>query len=133
MRKHNSSPEFSEERSLLLIKNFRESIARQSKISAAKAFNDAVNAPAPRFWVSEVRATRVIRQMLNGDAEILEGMNTEKREMYLEIFKRVSEIRKTNPRLPLGDIVFEVVNSPAPRFYLSPFTAVRIINKQRNL
>lgn len=118
MRKKNSKPEFSSERNELLLKHFRESLARQSVISAQRAFGDAANAPAPRFWVSEARAVRVINSMLKGENPT-EDMYPEKREMYLEIYRRVLKMRKENPEMPIGDIVFTVVNNPAPKSYIS--------------
>lgn len=128
MKKPNSTCEFNSERSELLLRNFRESIARQSQISLAKAFREAVDAPAPRFWVSEARAMRVVSLLIKG-IDATEGMLPEKREMFLEIFRRVKEIKNRNPFMPLGDIVFEVVNSPAPRSYITPAYAAKIIRK----
>ena len=127
MKKKNSNCEFSSERSEILIKNFRESLARQSRISASKAFKEAVEAPAPRFWVSEARAVRVVSMLFKGQTEILESMHASKREMFLEIFKRVKHIKETMPEVPLGDIVFQVVNDPAPKSYLTWQWAAKII------
>ena len=118
MRKKNAIAEFSSQRSEALIKSYRESLARQSVISTQKAFQEAVDAPAPRFWVSEARAMRVIT-MMKKSFDILEGMHPEKQLMYMEIYERVMQKQKENPLIPLGDIVFEVVNSPAPRSYLT--------------
>ena len=128
MRKKNSKAEFSSERSELLLKNFRESLARQSVISLKKAFQEAADFPAPRFWVTEARAMRVIMMMMKGEP-ILDSMNEEKRKMYEEIYVRVTEMRKRNPETSLGDIVFEVVNSPAPRSYLSWHTVKNALKK----
>lgn len=128
MRKKNSKAEFSSERSELLLKNFRESLARQSVISLKKAFQEAADFPAPRFWVTEARAMRVIMMMMKGEP-ILDSMNEEKRKMYEEIYERVTEMRKRNPETSLGDIVFEVVNSPAPRSYLSWHTVKNVLKK----
>lgn len=130
MRKPNSIPEFADQRSGLLLQNFRESIARQSRISAERAFKEAVEAPAPRFWVSEARATRVIALMLKGE-DPTEGMYPEKREMYMEIFRRVRKLKGEEPSRPLGDIVFEIVNSPAPRHYMSWLRAKTLITQGR--
>lgn len=126
MRKKNSRPEFSSERSQLLIRNFREALARQSVISKQKAFQEAADAPVPRFWVSEARAVRIIKMMMKGE-DVLDGMNEEKRKMYEEIYRRVTDFKERNPEMPLGDIVFEVVNSPAPESYLTWHTAKKII------
>lgn len=118
MRKKNSKPEFSSERNELLLRHFRESLARQSVISAERAFGDAANAPAPRFWVSEARAIRVINAMLKGQ-DPTPDMYPEKREMYQEIFRRVLLMKRQNPEMSTPDIVFTVVNNPAPKSYLS--------------
>lgn len=130
MKKKNCNCEFADQRSSLLLRNFRESIARQSKISAVKAFKESVDAPAPRFWVSEARATRVIAMLLKGE-DPTSGMHSEKRKMYLEIFRRVKELKESNPEMPLGDLVFSVVNSPAPCSYLQWQTAGKIIYAAR--
>ena len=128
MKKKNSRCEFASERSEALLRNFRESIARQSRISIQRAFSDAVEAPAPRFWVSEARTMRVITMMLKG-MDILDSMRPEKRRMYEEIYRRVMKQKEEHPDMPLGDIVFDVVNSPAPRSYMSVRYAAKIIKR----
>ena len=130
MKKPNCKCEFANQRSELLLKNFRESISRQSRISAAKAFHEAATCPAPRFWVSEARATRIIGLMLKGE-NVLSGMHSKKQEMYREIYKRVRSILDRNPGMPLGDVVFEVVNSPAPESYLTFRYAGKLISSQK--
>lgn len=70
--------------------------------------------PATRFWVSEERATIVITQILKGEHPI---MSQEKQDMYGEILSRVKAVMQTQPDRTIGDIVFEVVHQPAPRFY----------------
>lgn len=132
MKKPNAICEFSSERSELLIKSYRESLARQSRISIKKAFKDAAEAPTPRFWVSEARAMRVVTLLMKGE-DVLSGMHSEKRKMYLEIYRRVKAMKESNPETPLGDIVFEVVNSPAPCSYLTPGYAAKLINNSKNV
>lgn len=127
MRKKNSTSEFSSERSELLLKNFRESLARQSVISIQRAFQDAAEAPAPRFWVSEARTMAVIKRMMAGE-DITESMNPEKAKMYREIFSRVQTIAAKEPDTPLGDIVFRVVNDNAPSSYISWWMVKEIVN-----
>lgn len=132
MKKKNSISEFTGHRNETLLRNFRESLARQSQISFAKAFHDAANAPAPRFWVSEVRAYRIIKQMLKGE-DPTAAMIPEKQRMYAEIFERVRLLMKKNPSIPLDRAVFDVVNSPAPSSYIGADRASRLINSRRNL
>ena len=129
MRKKNSICEFSSERSEALIRSFRESLARQSVISLKRAFQDAVDAPAPRFWVSEARAVRVFTRMIKG-IDLTEGMLPEKRKMYMEIYRRTMEFKRLHPDVSLGDIIFEIINSEAPSSYMSVRLAQRIIRKR---
>lgn len=126
MKKKNSRCEFASQRSEQLLRNFRESIARQSVISARKAFQEAVDAPAPRFWVSEARATRIMAMLLKGENPT-EGMHSSKRQMYMEIFKRVKQQMGLYPEKSLGDIVFDVVNNEAPCSYLTWQTAGKLV------
>lgn len=88
-----------------------------------------VKSPASRFWVSEDRATEVIAKMLKG--ENISRMYREKQRMYREIYSRAIEKIRRDSRRPLTHIVFEIVNSPAPEFYMSPYTAEKIINRLR--
>lgn len=133
MKKKKSICEFSSERSELLLKNFRESLARQSKITFQKAFKDAADAPAPRFWVSEARAVKVLRFLEKGRFDILDGMRGKKREMYLEIFRRVRQMRSLNPQITFGDAVFLVVNDTAPQSYITWQSAAKLIQAQKRM
>lgn len=126
MKKKNSVCEFKDQRSRLLLENFRASLARQSEISAKKAFGEAVAAPAPRFWVSEARAAAVIGKMIAGQ-DPTASMFPEKARMFQEIFRRVEILRKKEPDATVGDLVFRVVNSPAPCSYLTPLHARRLV------
>ena len=135
MKKPNSVSDFSAARKEHLLKKYRESLGLQSKIpysriNVRRAYRYAADSPAPRFWVSEERAAEVISKIM-ADSSILDNMYREKAEMYLEIYKRVMAIKKESPETPLGDIVFEVVNSPAPRFYLTWHSAKQLIKKSR--
>ena len=126
MRKKNAGAEFKDHRSLLLINNFHKAIAAQSQISLQRALQGAADAPAPRFWVSEARATIVISQMLRG-LNPTASMFKEKKEMYEEIFRRVSALRLKEPHAPLGDLVFRVVNDSAPKSYLNWQSVMKIV------
>lgn len=130
MRKPNAISDFALQRGEVLLANFREAIASESKISVEKAFRRTAEAPAPRFWVSEHRAAAVIGHILAGD-DPLTGMYEEKREMYREIYERFLELRALRPHETIYALVSEVVNSPAPRSYLSPQRAKSIIQSEK--
>ena len=90
-----------------------------------------VNSPARRFYVSEERAAIVISAMYQG-RKIPTNMNSNKLEMFIEIFKRVKSLRSDNPKLSIFEAVCAVVNSPAPKFYMQPRSAIDIIYKIKN-
>lgn len=60
---------------------------------------------------------------------ILDTMRPTKREMFQEIYRRVDALREKYPDSTLFDLVMEVVNSPAPKFYMRPRCAMEIIYK----
>lgn len=130
MRKPKSVAEFSDQRNQFLLKNFREAIAVQSKIDLSNAFKTSTRIPAPRFWVSEQRAAGVVGKMLAGHDPTAD-MYEEKREMYREIFRRFMKLREERPEESIYQLVFEVVNNPAPRSYISEERARKLIYVER--
>lgn len=84
------------------------------------------NSPCSRFWVSEERATAVMSALFKGQY-CLDSMSPLKREMFMELFKRVQVLRAEQPKAPLFDITMLAVNSPAPKFYMTPDSVVQII------
>lgn len=89
-----------------------------------------VNSPAPRFWVSEERATAVISLLLRGKPA-LARMRPTKREMFSEILRRVRIARTNSPGKPLSYIINDIIHSPAPKFYMAPSSALDRIFKLR--
>lgn len=83
--------------------------------------------PSRRFWVSAETAYVVIKRMLAGAT--LEAMRDTKRNMYMEIYRRVCKMREENPDKELEDIVDEVVEQPAPSFYITNGTAYVLITR----
>ena len=76
------------------------------------------------------REIKISRAAANSE-EILNSMFEEKREMYREIYFRVKEMLRSHPDSPICDVVFEVVNQPAPRSYMSLQRARDIIFLER--
>lgn len=127
MKKKNAVSDFTSERNAMLLAHFRKQLALQSQITVDKAFKGAADSAAPRFWVSETRAAVVIGRMLKEGENAIAGMYEEKKEMYREIFRRVKELKKEMPDAPVCDLVWEVVNQPAPKSYMSWQRAKRVI------
>ncbi len=130
MKKQNCNAEFEAHRRKFLIENFRRALAEQSRISAEKTFRMVADAPAPRFWVSERRAASVIGKMLAG-IDPTPGMHPEKKEMYLEIYRRFRQLRKIYPESSIASLIFDVVNAPAPRSYITWHRVRSIIYRSR--
>lgn len=130
MKKLKSNAEFEAHRRKFLIENFRRVIAAQSKIAAENAFRETADSPAPRFWVSEPRAAAVIGKMLRGN-DPTPNMYREKQEMYREIYRRFLDMRDSRPDDSIADIIFDIVNAPAPRSYISWHRVRNIIIKER--
>ena len=130
MKKPNSNAEFEAHRRKFLIQNFRRAIAAQSQIAVEQTFRQIADAPAPRFWVSEPRAAAVIGKMLHGE-DPTPLMYKEKREMYREIFRRFRALRPSRPGVSIAEIIFDIVNSPAPRSYISWHRVRNIIASEK--
>lgn len=119
--------EYEEARNRDLMRAYREQLASAKNASMSKVYEATVNMPSERFWVSEERAAIVISNMMRGDR--LDAMRPTKKAMFYEIFDRVKAAQLENPKETIYNLTFDVVNSPAPRFYLTPGSAKVIINK----
>ena len=133
MKSYGSIMYFTKERNNELLKAYKKVIKSVSQIRLKEIGVMVVNSPSPRFWVSEERATTVISSMLKGK-DVLSSMRQSKREMFQEIYRRVVELRKLKKysSQTLSSVVFAVVNSPAPKFYMKSSSAIEILFKVRN-
>lgn len=128
MKHHGCILEFTHHRNAELMKAFREVISGRTFIDIAEVSAEIVNRPCSRFWVSEERAMVVINAMLR-NKPILSVMRPTKQEMFREIYRRVMDMKQQPPDLSLFDCVIKVVNSPAPKFYMTPRSAMETIYK----
>lgn len=126
MKYFGSILEFTELRNAELMRAYREAISQCEVISIVEISEKIVNMPCARFWVSEERATIVCTAIMQGKP-ILDTMRPMKREMFLEIYNRVIELQKNDKDAKLCHLVRDVVNSPAPKFYMLPRSAMEII------
>lgn len=114
------------ERDRDLMKAFLSQINSCKRIYLPDILDATVNSPASRFWVTEERALSVIRRIQRGDS--LQKMIPTKREMFHEIYRRVSEKMDKCPDLSLKEAVAAVVAGKAPKFYITVGTAKVIIH-----
>lgn len=124
-----STLEYTEERITALMEEYDRYIASCPYIRMSDVFAHIVNQPCSRFWVSNIRAAVVIARMFKGRK--LLGMRPSKREMFQEIFRRVSLLKELRPSESLFQLVAEVVAQPAPKFYLTPGSAKIMVYKAK--
>ncbi len=128
MKHKGSIIDFTPKRNAEIIRTYRTIIAHADRIDRNKVFAQVANSPCSRFWVSEERAYQVVLAMLKGHP-IVYTMTPNKREMFTEIHRRVCLYRTEHPDMLLADAVWDVVNSRAPKFYMTPKTIEEIINR----
>lgn len=131
MRKKGSVCEFTIQRDEELKSVFRRIFMSRKSVSAESLFGEVVMSEASRFFVSEVRAERMIRHHLKRGVWPVKSVL--RRRMFTEIENRVMQVLASEgvciaispdnvivdiPRF--RDVICEVVNSPAPSFYLTP-------------
>ena len=121
--------EYSAERMDDLMRAYDEYISSCAMVRMPEVYCAIVNMAAKRFYVSQTRAEKVLRDMMSG-ADI-SGMRPVKREMFMEIKRRVEELMARKPKLSLGECCAIVVEQPAPKFYLSPGSAKIMVCKAR--
>lgn len=129
MKYFGSTVDYTHHRNAEIMKSFRKVVASHPGLSPMDIAYRVSLSPSPRFWVSETRAAIVIGAMQSGRA--LPPMTDSKREMFMEIFRRYTILRKNAPDKPLIELVSAVVHQPAPRFYYTPRTIEEFIRRIR--
>lgn len=128
MKYHGCIMEFTCQRNGELMRAFRKAVSEAEHIDIARIAETVVNTPCSRFWVSEERALVVVSAIRKGK-DVLRSMRPTKREMFEEIYRRVCDRKRSRPKDRMTDIIFHVVNSPAPKFYMRPRCAMELIYK----
>lgn len=70
----------------------------------------------------------VVNALVKGKP-ILNAMRPTKQEMFKEIHSRVLALQEEFPELSMFELVLKAVNSPAPKFYMTPRSAMETIYK----
>lgn len=131
MKHKGSVSEFSDERNRYIMSLFRKFYTSGPDRTLRGICRLVASSAAPRFFVSERRASEMISMLRRG--KILPPMHSAKRRMYAEILKRVTDSQQACPGMPLSDAVFEVVNAPAPEIYISEATVRSIIYREMRM
>ena len=119
--------DYEQERNEDLMRAYHEDLAACEVICLPEVWERIANMPSARFWVSEERAAVVIGKMMKGDR--LTNMRALKREMFYEIFHQVKILQEAHPQMSLYQCCIKVVNSPAPKFYMTPLSIRETIYK----
>ena len=128
MKYHGCILEFTDERNKELMRAFREAVNRRTFIDITEISEEIVNMPCSRFWVSEERAMVVVAALIKGKP-VLNAMRPTKREMFREIYNRVLSLKQRFHNASLFELTLKAVNSPAPKFYMTPRSAMETIYK----
>lgn len=127
MRLKGSIAYFRDRRDYELLCQFRQQLALcPDKIRLSDVLTRTVNAPTSQFWVSIDRAVQMVRHIRSGGT--LDGMGDCRKEMFLEIERRVSLREAIEPTRSLEDVVRDVIEGGAPKFYLTTKSAKTIIH-----
>lgn len=124
MSKHRSCAEFGADRDHELLATFDRLMAESDgKMPLGALIAQVGSQPASRFYISELRAQRVLQQRRRGKAA---GTSTPTRQrLYRALEERVAELMREDTALKFADAVVQAVNSPAPEFYMEP-SSVRV-------
>lgn len=129
MKNFGSISEFNRERTADLLRAYFCYLEACSHVSMPDVFRAVVDMPAARFWVSASRAAVVVASISRGDRLLY--MRPNKREMFFEIHRRVSSLRRSRPDWSTPRLIEAVIAQPAPKFYLAPGSARVLILKAR--
>lgn len=129
MKHKGSRCDFTKERDADILRAYKEVISVRDNIGLLEIERRLLQSPSKRFWVSVDRAYNVILNMLNGKS--ISNMNSQKREMFQEIFRRFKIYSKEHPSLTKMDVIWQVCNQEAPSFYLTPKSMHVILHRVR--
>lgn len=122
--------EYHEERDKDLWHTYQQVCEQQQHSTDMEAVRRSVQHEAPRFYVSDERAARVLSWIAGGDAR-MERMVPKRREMFHEIYRRTMALRAQEPDCALVELVRRVVCGRAPEYYLTPQSGYMILRQMR--
>lgn len=121
---------FYDDRQEDLMRAYRAYIASCKFVRMPDLYTTVANMPSKRFWVSDTRACNVVSAIIR-DCDSLSNMLPLRREMYMEIYRRVAELRNKHPELSLITLCSMAVEQPAPKFYMTPGSVKVMICKYK--
>lgn len=130
MKRQGSTFEYQDDRDRELMKAYCHQLDICDEAHLDTILEKVVDMPCSRFWVSDERAAIVVSAIFRGTAD-LDSMISSRKQMYLEIYQRVMDLRQEYPNMSLTELTYNAVKQPAPCFYLTPKSARTIIHRIR--
>lgn len=109
---------YHKERTDELMKEYDKYIDSAPVIRMPEVYGHLANVGSRRFWITRKRAVEVVKALDSG-IDILKRMRPTKREMYLEVYRRVNILREERPEDSLDKLCGIVIRQQAPKFYLT--------------
>lgn len=147
-KKKGSICDYKEERDAFLFKTYKRLIrevdsihmfcrtrnGNHSTLIPTRLPEEIAKTPAPRYWISENRASFVVSAMEKG-IEMPNIIPCRKR-LYEHLYKLYKEEKNKHPQRSTYSIMSEIVYSPAPESFVSPASVAtfisRILNQRLN-
>lgn len=130
MKHKGSTCDFMDDRNRELLSAFIEELGSMESSAISDIWPRLSRREASRFYVSETRALSVLRHRRRTGR--FPAMHSLRREMYEHLWQLYCQRKEREPWMPEKDIVYEIVNSPAPNFYLTPGSIRTIIYSLRS-
>lgn len=126
-----SNFELNEQRNDDLLRAVKEVVIKYSVNNTKEAVAMAIKMPSKRFWVTSQVAARVIWRMEKGD--MLKEMRPTARKRFFELYKLYQRLRDTDEfkNRSIYYMSAILVEQPAPEFYLTVDSALKIYTKHR--
>lgn len=108
-----------------IVDAFHKALKQNPGLPIHQVMEIACNSPAPRFYVSYHKAARLISMLERGLP--LPINNANRLAMYKELHRRLIKSRGNNPKS--YHLLREIINTPAPSFYMDTFTFEQTVYK----
>lgn len=132
MPKHKGScVDYADQRDAFLKYVYRKMIAKCRYIRVKEIMALIVKEPAPRYWISEQRATSIVKQYIKGIKPPENHSPKLHKRLYDSLYQRYLQERAKRPDDTIYMIMFDVVNSPAPESFITPQSAEILLSRYR--
>lgn len=131
MRRKGATSQISKERNRDLYEKYcilvKRHLSLYGRICKTLIFQQLVNSPAKRYWISSERAYSVVAQIRRGSLDVKPNKNICR--LYYALYDEFAKYKEAHPNMPDTRIMEEVIQLPAPCFGLEPRVADIIIRK----